>query len=349
MRIWIVDAFADQAFAGAQAAVVPLDSWLSDEAMQQLAAECRMPETAFFTSSGVKGSYQLRWFTPQGEAPMSGHAALAAGAVLLSEIDPSAELAVFDTQSGALVVRRTQEGFTLDLPRKARFPWEPPAGLAEALGGANIEDAFGGEYATVVLPSEAAVRRLTPDLDAIVRLVRGPRAGCLAVTAQADEDKPYDFVTRFFAPGAGVPEDSAIGGAFADIAPYWCDRLGLEEAVGLELSRRGGAARATPSLSTVRLLGQASVFLRGEVDARIAARLPRRARKASRRKPLPSFARQHEAEAPDEKGEAAPGSPGLALEPEAAELTILVYDLDDHTLESDDLERVEVSELARGL
>lgn len=341
MRMWIVDAFADRVFAGAQAAVVPLDTWLSDEALQAIASECRMPETAFFAPVGAKGGYELRWFTPQGEAPISGHAALAAGAVLLSEIEPNSELVVFDTQSGALVVRKNDEGFTLDLPRKSRFPWDPPAGLAEALGGANIEDAFGGEYATVVLPSEAAVRRLEPDLEAIARLVRGPRAGCLAVTAQADEDKPYDFVTRFFAPGLGVAEEAAIGGSFADIAPYWCDRLGLDEAVGLQCSKRGGAAMATPSLSTVRLLGQAAIFLRGEIDPKLAARLIRRPKKALKVRALPSFVE------PEEVAGAAPDAAGQeaqVVDLEEEDLLVSVYDLDPMSPPG---LRVDVTDLSR--
>lgn len=348
MRMWIVDAFADRAFAGAQAAVVPLDSWLSDEALQAIATECRMPETAFFAPKGAKGGYELRWFTPQGEAPISGHAALAAGAVLLSEIEPNLEIAVFDTQSGALVVRKDEAGFTLDLPRKSRFPWDPPAGLAEALGGANIEDAFGAEYATIVLPSEAAVRRLEPDMEAIARLVRGPRAGCLAITAQADEDKPYDFVTRFFAPGLGVAEEAAIGGSFADIAPYWCDRLGLEEAVGLQCSQRGGAALARPSLSTVRLLGQAAVFLRGEIDGKVAARLVRKPRATTKARRLPSFAEPEAVLLPEPPVSAEADLTVRVLELEAdEELIVSVYELEPAADGSDPaVERIEISDLS---
>lgn len=335
MRVWIVDAFADQVFSGAQAAVVPLEAWLPDEALKAIAAECGMPETAFFTPGPVKGNYEMRWFTPAGETPMCGHAALAAGAILLNDITPEAELAVFDTQSGALVVRRTEEGFTLDLPRRPRFPWEPPAGLAEALGGANIVDAFGGDHATIVLSSEAAVRRLAPDLAAIAKLVRGPRAGCLAVTAQADEDKPYDFVTRFFAPGLGVQEESVTGASFADVAPYWLDRLGLDEVVGFQASRRGGVARASQSLSSVRLLGKAAVFLRGEMDQAVAQRFPKKPRRKGRGKALPTMSALEPA-----VGEAPPAPPPephahkpkpepgpAATAPPREDFTVTVYEL----------------------
>ncbi len=349
MRIWIVDAFADQAFAGAQSGVMPLEAWLSDEALQALAAECRMPEMAFFAPGEVKGNYTLRLFGPAGEVPISGHSALAAGAVLLGEIDTEAGMAVFDSPSGPLVVRRTEEGVTLDLPRKPRFPWDPPAGLAEALNGANIVDAFGAEYATVVLSSEAAVRRLEPDLAAIAKLVRGPRAGCLAVTAQADDDKPYDFVTRFFAPGLGANEDSVMGASFADTAPYWADRLGLEDVIALQCSKRGGVARATPSLSSVRLLGQAAIFMRGEVDSAVAKRLARRVRKSTRKKPLPSFAAAMDAEdvLVSNSALAAADLEVRVHDWAPTDMQVAVFDLDGAGEEGPGLETVEVRDLAR--
>ncbi|MBL8538171.1 MAG: PhzF family phenazine biosynthesis protein [Hyphomonadaceae bacterium] len=270
MKIWIVHAFTDRVFTGNPAAVVPLERWLPDATLQTIAAENNLSETAFFVPTGLKGNYQLRWFTPTTEVPICGHATLAAGAILLSEIDPSSEIVVFDTHAGALVVRATPEGYTLDLPRKQRSPWTPPDELADALGGADIVDAFIGEYANVVLENESAVRALSPDVAAINALVRGPRQGCLVVTAPADEGKPYDFVSRFFAPGAGVDEDPVTGSAFADLAPYWCDRFDMESVVGYQASRRGGYMRAIQTLASVRLLGQVSVYLRGELDASIA-------------------------------------------------------------------------------
>ncbi len=270
MRLWIVDAFTDRVFTGNPAAIVPLQRWLPDATLQAIAAESRLSETAFFAPTGLKGNYQLRWFTPAAEVPICGHATLAAGAVLLSEIEPDLEVAVFDTQAGALIVRRTAEGYTLDLPRRVRAPWTVPAELIPALGGARIVDAFVGEYANAVLESEAAVRDLKPDFAAIERLVRGPRQGCLAVTAPADEGKPYDFVCRFFGPGMGLPEDPVTGSAFADIAPYWLDRFDMESVVGFQASKRGGYTRAIQTLSSVRLFGQVAIYLRGELDDSVA-------------------------------------------------------------------------------
>jgi predicted PhzF superfamily epimerase YddE/YHI9 len=270
MRIWVVDAFTDRVFTGNPAAVVPLERWLPDATLQAIATENRLSETAFFVPTGLKGNYQLRWFTPVAEVPACGHATLAAGAVLLSEIEPDLEVAVFDTQAGALVVRDTPDGFTLDLPRRVRSPWAAPAELIAALGGARVVDAFVGEYANVVLDAEDSVRALVPDLDAIARLIRGPRVGCLTVTAPADEGKPYDFVCRFFGPGIGLDEDPVTGAAFSDLAPYWSDRFDLDSVVGYQASRRGGYVRAIQTLTSVRLLGQVAVYLRGDLDPAIA-------------------------------------------------------------------------------
>jgi PhzF family phenazine biosynthesis protein len=299
MKIWIVHAFTDRVFTGNPAGVVPLERWLPDATLQAIATENKLSETAFVTPTGLKGNYQLRWFTPTTEVPLCGHATLAAGAVLLSEMEPGLEVVVFDTHAGALVVRNTPEGYTLDLPRKQRSPWTPPEDLSAALGGVEFVDAFVGEYANVVLENEAAVRGLKPDFAAINTIVRGPRQGNLVVTAPADEGKPYDFVSRFFAPGVGINEDPVTGSAFADLAPYWCDRFDMESVVGFQASKRGGYMRAIQTLSSVRLLGQVAVYLRGELDPSIARlhnraaeepeapqRRKRRARKAQMLPPI---------------------------------------------------------------
>ena len=299
MKIWIVHAFTDRVFTGNPAAVVPLERWLPDTVLQAIATENKLSETAFVAPTGVKGNYQLRWFTPATEVPLCGHATLAAGAMLLSEIERDLEVVVFDTHAGALIVRNTPEGYTLDLPRKQRTPWTPPEELARALGVAEFTDAFIGEYANVVIENETALAALQPDIAALNRLVRGPRQGHLVVSAPADEGKQYDFAQRFFAPGAGVDEDPVTGSAFADAAPYWCDRFDLESVVGYQASKRGGYMRAIQTLSSVRLLGQVAVYLRGELDpalARLHNRLEdhpeapkRKKRRARKAKQLPAI------------------------------------------------------------
>lgn len=299
MKIWIVHAFTDRVFTGNPAGVVPLERWLPDPVLQAIATENKLSETAFVVPTGLKGNYQLRWFTPTTEVPICGHATLAAGAMLMSEVDPSLEVVVFDTHAGALIVRTTPEGYTLDLPRKQRTPWTPDDSISEALGGVEIFDAFIGEYANVVLESETALREMKPDVAAINRVIRGPRQGMLVVSAPADEGQPYDFVQRFFAPSAGVDEDPVTGSAFADAAPYWCDRFDLESVVGFQASKRGGYMRAVQTLSSVRLLGQVAVFLRGELDDSLARQHnridahpeapQRKKRRARRAKQLPAI------------------------------------------------------------
>jgi PhzF family phenazine biosynthesis protein len=317
MKIWIVHAFTDRLFTGNPAAVAPVDRWLPDATLQAIATENKLSETAFIVPTGLRGNYQLRWFTPATEVPICGHATLAAGAVLLSEIDPSLEVVVFDTHAGALIVRNTPEGYTLDLPRKQRSPWTPDESVSAALGGAEIVDAFVGEYANVVLASEADVVGLEPDFAALNAAIRGPRQGCLTVTAPADEGKPYDFVSRFFCPGVGIDEDPVTGSAFADLAPYWCDRFDLESVVGYQASKRGGYMRAIQTLSSVRLLGQVAVYLRGELDSslsRLANRPdehpeapPRKKRRARKARQLPAIF--EEPMLPGLEAEAAPAEP----------------------------------------
>jgi PhzF family phenazine biosynthesis protein len=299
MKIWIVHAFTDRVFTGNPAGVVPLERWLPDATLQAIATENKLSETAFVAPTGLRGNYQLRWFTPTTEVPLCGHATLAAGAMILSELDPTLEVVVFDTHAGALIVRRTPEGYTLDLPRKQRTPWQPEPAVAELLGGVEIVDAFIGEYANVIVEDETTLRAIEPDFAQLNHVIRGPRVGNLVVSAPADEGKPYDFVQRFFATGVGINEDPVTGSAFADAVPYWCDRFDLESVVGFQASTRGGYVRAIQTLSSVRLLGQVAVYLRGELDpalSRIHNRIEehpeapkRKQRRARRAKQLPAI------------------------------------------------------------
>jgi predicted PhzF superfamily epimerase YddE/YHI9 len=312
MRIWFVDAFTDQVFTGNTAAIVPLEAWPADDALRAIAAQNRVSETAFLKSTGLKGNYQLRWFTPTTEVLLCGHATLAAGAILLTEIETDLDVVVFDTQKGPLVVRETADGFTLDLPRRVRTPWTPSIDVLAALGVSRAVDAFAGEYATIVLASEAELCALNPDFARIDKAIRGPRAGCLTVTARADAGRPYDFVCRFFAPGVGIDEDPVTGSAFADLTPYWCDRLGKEAVAGFQASARGGLVRGLQTLSSTRLLGRIAVYLRGELDTAVA----RRARAVA--------GAVHGGIAPVSPGLAAPSAPASTRAP----LVIEVHDLD---------------------
>lgn len=328
MRIWFVDAFADRVFAGNTAAVVPLERWPADAALQAIAAQNRCSETAFIVPTELKGNYQLRWFTPATEAPICGHATLAAGAVVLTEIEPDLAVVVFDTLAGPLVVRQAGEGYTLDLPRRVRVPWTPPQELIDALGPAVVaEDAFAGEYATIVLDSEQDVRHLRPDIRAIDKLVRGPRQGCLAVTALADPGQGFHFVSRFFAPGVGLPEDPVTGSSFADLVPYWCDRLDLDTVIGFQASRRGGFVRGKQTLHSARLTGLVAVYMRGELAAELAPQL--------------GFAPKAAEIAPPDAAPVQPRSEDdlivrVAPDEADAEEDVLVYDLESARTDADE-------------
>lgn len=227
MRQWTVDAFAAEPFKGNPACVVePLDAWPDAGWMQALAAENNQAETAFLLKTQDPARFGLRWFTPALEVPLCGHATLASGHVLLGELGLSAERITFDTQSGPLTVGRAADLYEMD------FPAQPPgraeiAGLAEALGATPTES-WASNYVVAVMADEAAVRALKPDLKALEK-VAGAHTGSrgnVGVAALADAGKPYDVVSRFFAPGSGIDEDPATGSLHCILAPLFAQKLG---------------------------------------------------------------------------------------------------------------------------
>ncbi|WP_297514838.1 PhzF family phenazine biosynthesis protein [uncultured Caulobacter sp.] len=230
MRQWTIDAFAAGPFKGNPACVVePLDAWPSDAWMQALAAENNQAETAFLLKTDDPARHGLRWFTPALEAPLCGHATLAAAHALFAELAVDVPLLTFDTLSGPLTVRRVGERLEMDFPADPPRRTDIPAGLAEALG-ANPLEVWAGAYLVAVLDSEATVRGLKPDLAAIKALqgeaTGGP--GQVVAVALADADRPYAVVSRFFAPGFGIPEDPATGSAHCILAPLFGEKLGAE-------------------------------------------------------------------------------------------------------------------------
>jgi PhzF family phenazine biosynthesis protein len=227
MRQWTVDAFASQAFKGNPACVVePVAAWPDAAWMQALAAENNQAETAFLLKTDDPARYGLRWFTPTLEAPLCGHATLAAGHVLLAELGADVALFTFDTLSGPLTLRRDGDRYEMD------FPAQPPvrgevAGLAEALGVEPVE-VWSSNYVVAVLADEAAVRAVAPDLVALER-ISGAHTGSrgnVGVAALADTGRPYDVVDRFFAPGSGIPEDPTTGSLHCILTPLFADKLG---------------------------------------------------------------------------------------------------------------------------
>jgi PhzF family phenazine biosynthesis protein len=261
-----IDAFTDRPFAGNPAAVCLLEAPRSAAWMQAVAAEMNLSETAFLVRRGEAegGGHGLRWLTPTTEVDLCGHATLAAAHRLweTGELAADAE-ARFHTRSGVLIARRRPDGWIeMDFPAlPPRAVESVPAGLAEALGvpirwlGANREDLL------VLVDDAATVRGLAPDIGQVARLpVRG-----LIVTAAADPGADHDFVSRFFAPAVGVPEDPVTGSAHCCLGPFWAERLGKEEVVGYQASARGGTVRVRPAGERVVLAGQAVTVMVGEL------------------------------------------------------------------------------------
>jgi PhzF family phenazine biosynthesis protein len=228
MRQWTIDAFAGQAFRGNPACVVePFDAWPDDGWMQSLAMENNQAETAFLRRTDRPDAFDLRWFTPTMEVDICGHATLASGHVLMEELGLRVGSIAFATRSGELKVARLDTGYSLDLPADPPHQVEADLRLAAALGFDPVE-VWAGRYLAVLAPDEGVVRRLKPDLTALSTLggAASGGAGAIAVVALAGSDKPYQIVSRFFAPGCGIPEDPATGSLHCLLAPLFSERLG---------------------------------------------------------------------------------------------------------------------------
>ena len=261
LDLYTVDAFADRAFAGNPAAVCLLPEPRDAEWMQSVALEMSLSETAFLCPQ--EGGWSLRWFTPAIEVELCGHATLASAHVLWRSGRLAAgETARFHTLSGLLTAEQQGEWIELDFPARAAPEAEPPAGLVELFGAAP---AFVGKSRydyLLELPSEEAVRLATPDPRRLAALpVRG-----VIITARAST-APYDFVSRFFAPGSGVDEDPVTGSAHCTLGPHWAPRLGKTELLAYQASARGGVLKVRVLGERVMLGGQAVTILEGRLLA----------------------------------------------------------------------------------
>jgi PhzF family phenazine biosynthesis protein len=228
MRQWTVDAFTAAAFKGNPACVVePLDAWPEATWMQALAMENNQAETAFLLKTADPHRFGLRWFTPSIEVSLCGHATLAASHVLFEELGVAATAIQFETESsGVLGASRMEGEFELDFPADPPRRIGLPEGLAEALGIEPVET-WAGKFLVAVLGGEAAVRALKPDLAKLVTIgAVGISSGNVSVVALADVGKPYDVVSRFFAPGSGIAEDPVTGSAHCMLGPLYAQKLG---------------------------------------------------------------------------------------------------------------------------
>ncbi|MBP1641660.1 MAG: oxidoreductase [Acidobacteria bacterium] len=261
LTIYQVDAFTERPFAGNPAAVVPLERPAAEPWMRDLAAEMNLSETAFLWPEGE--AWRLRWFTPEAEVRLCGHATLASSHVLweTGRLAPAAP-ARFDTLSGRLVARRLGEAIEMDFPARSATPVAALPGLAEALGAQPLATARSAEDVLVELADEWTVRALAPDFAALRALdVRG-----VIATAAADPGRDFDFVSRFFAPAVGVPEDPVTGSSHCTLAPFWSARLGRAELTGLQVSRRGGRVRTRLAGERVQLGGRAVTVFAGALS-----------------------------------------------------------------------------------
>ena len=276
LKLWQVDAFAERPFSGNPAAVVPLQSWLPDAQMQAIANENNLAETAFFVPHATgMGSYDLRWFTPTVEVPLCGHATLASGWVVLNELSPSLDMARFETKSGTLTVAREASGrLLMALPASDVEPFSAPRGLARALaemaGGMEPEEfhwapkGAGGNPGLVAVWPEAALRGIRA-AGGLAEALASVKARGLLATAKGD-GKPYDFVSRFFAPGMGVHEDPVTGSANCALTRFWSKRLGKKQLRVWQASPRGGDLLCTDEGDRVTLSGPCALYMRGEIE-----------------------------------------------------------------------------------
>ena len=252
--LYQVDAFASRAFEGNPAAVCPLEAWLPDDLMQAIAAENNLSETAFFVPEG--DGYTIRWFTPEAEVELCGHATLASAFVVFNELGFDGDTVVFDSRSGPLPVTRDTDRFTLD------FPAQPPRGCAmpreveAAFGGIRPVECLRSADLLVVFASADQVRSASPDIGLLERV---PARGIIITAA----DTEYDFVARFFAPSVGIPEDPVTGSAYTQLVPYWSAQTGKTRFRAKQVSRRGGELACKLAGDRVLITGRAVKVLTG--------------------------------------------------------------------------------------
>jgi PhzF family phenazine biosynthesis protein len=257
LRMYQVDAFADRLFGGNPAAVCPLDAWLPDELMQQIAAENNLAETAFYVRRG--DLFDLRWFTPAVEVDLCGHATLASAYVVFTSQRFEGDTISFSSKSGILKVRRDGDLLELDFPVDRLEPVSVPQLLIDALGREPIESYKGKTDYLLVFGAEEQVAGLAPDF---CDLAMVPARGII-VTAPGRE---VDFVSRFFAPQVGVQEDPVTGSAHTTLTPYWAARLGRTELSAMQLSKRRGRLRCRLEGDRVRIAGRAVPYLVGTLS-----------------------------------------------------------------------------------
>lgn len=257
LTIYQVDAFTGKVFGGNPAAVIPLQAWPEDRLMQKIAMENNLSETAFFVKTD--DGYHLRWFTPQNEIDLCGHATLASAYVIKNFLEPHVQEILFTTQVAGTLKASVKEGlYTLDFPARVPEPSDIPSDLLESLGVTAVVEVLKSRDYFVVLPNEEAVQNLEPDFSLMKEL------DAFGVIATA-KGHSVDAVSRCFFPKAGIPEDPVTGSAHCNIVPYWSQKLGKKELSCKQLSQRGGDLLCELKEDRVLMSGKCVLYMTGEI------------------------------------------------------------------------------------
>ena len=267
LKLWQIDAFARHALEGNPAAVVPLESWLDAELMQQIAGENNLAETAFFVKR-ASGRYDLRWFTPVSEVDLCGHATLASAWLVFETLAPKLNSISFSTRSGELIVTRGDDGrHTLSLPSDVVAPLNAPMefarSLGDVLGVSPPQELYLSRYLLAVWDKADTIRAIAGPGD-VARLLR--QIGMWGLIATAPGDGGYDFVSRFFAPDKGVPEDPVTGSAHCALTPFWAKRLSKKMLKARQVSPRGGDLFCSDEGARTAISGPCALYMTGEID-----------------------------------------------------------------------------------
>ncbi|MEO1300150.1 MAG: PhzF family phenazine biosynthesis protein [Cyanobacteria bacterium J06636_16] len=255
LPLFQVDTFTNKVFKGNPAAVCPLEHWLASDIMQQIAAENAVPETAFFVP--LEKDFAIRWFTPEIEMDLCGHATLATAHVIANHLESSVSSVRFQSNSGELTVAIADPLLTLDLPARKPVPSNAPSVILEAIQQKPVEILKSRDY-VLVFEHEDIIQNLTPDQKTLDQINLDP--GGVMVTAKGAK---VDFVSRFFTPQASIFEDPVTGSAHCSLIPYWSEKLGKNDMVALQLSARGGKLYCRNAGDRVLLAGEAKTYLEG--------------------------------------------------------------------------------------
>jgi PhzF family phenazine biosynthesis protein len=251
-----VDAFSGKVFGGNPAAICILEYWLDTDVLQSIAAENNLSETAFLVPKST-GLYDLRWFTPAMEVDLCGHATLASAFVIFSFVDSVLSSVDFQTKSGPLSVARSGELLSMDFPARKPEPAEKSPLIVQALGAEPLE-VLKSRDLLAVFKDESTIKNIKPDFNKLMQM----DTFAVIVTAKGEKS---DFVSRFFAPKAGIDEDPVTGSAHCTLIPYWAERLGKDHLHAFQLSKRGGELFCENAGDRVRIAGRAVLYAKGEL------------------------------------------------------------------------------------